>query len=222
MLLNDNFAMMLSSTGATFFMVLVAACVAISFGLPIAVLLTVSAKGRFLENAFLHRILSAIVTLGRSVPFVILMVALIPLTRFVVGSSIGTAAAIVPLSIAAIPFFARVVEGKLASVDGGVLEAALAMGFSPWQIIRKVLLREAIPGISNAITILMVSLVEYSAMAGAVGGSGLGSTAIQYGYYQFDTLVMLEALGVLVCLVLGLQFLGDRITKYLSRHLKQV
>jgi D-methionine transport system permease protein len=222
MLLNDHLSMLLESTAATLFMVFTAACVSIFFGLPIAILLTVTGKGRFLENQVLHRILSMVVTLGRSVPFVILMVALIPLTRFVVGSSIGTTAAIVPLSIAAIPFFARIVEGKLASVDGGILEAALAMGFSPGQIIRKVLLPEAIPGISNAITILLVSLVEYSAMAGAVGGSGLGSTAIQYGYYQFDTLVMMEALIILVGLVLVLQFLGDRTTKYLSRHIKQV
>lgn len=207
---------LVESTLATIYMVVVAGITAFIIGLPIAIGLTVTAKGMFYENIGVHKLLSSIVTIGRSVPFVILMVAIIPLTRFIVGTSIGTAAAMVPLSVAAIPFFARVVEGKLASVNKGLIEAAQAMGSSPLQIIFKVLLPEAIPGIANASTILFVSLTEYSAMAGAVGGSGLGNMAIQYGYYQFDTPVMLQALVTLVALVLVIQFTGDYITKKVS------
>lgn len=207
---------LIESTLATIYMVVVAGITAFIIGLPIAIGLTVTAKGMFYENIGVHKLLSSIVTIGRSVPFVILMVAIIPLTRFIVGTSIGTAAAMVPLSVAAIPFFARVVEGKLASVNKGLIEAAQAMGSSPLQIIFKVLLPEAIPGIANASTILFVSLTEYSAMAGAVGGSGLGNMAIQYGYYQFDTPVMLQALVTLVALVLVIQFTGDYITKKVS------
>lgn len=214
----ETLSTLLESTLATLYMVMVAGFSAFLIGLPIAVGLTVTAKGMFYENAYVHKVLSSVVTIGRSVPFVILMVAIIPFTRFIVGTSIGTAAAMVPLSVAAIPFFARVVEGKLASVNPGLIEAAQAMGSSPIQIIYKVLLPEAIPGISNACTILFVSLTEYSAMAGAVGGSGLGNMAIQYGYYQFNTPVMMQALVTLVALVLMIQFMGDFITRKVSHY----
>lgn len=212
----DTLNILAESTLATISMVLVAGITAFIFGLPVAVGLTVTAKGMFYENLVIHKLLSSFVTIGRSVPFVILMVAIIPLTRFIVGTSIGTAAAMVPLSVAAVPFFARIVEGKLSTVNKGLIEAAQAMGSSPMQIIFKVLLPEAVPGIANASTILFVSLTEYSAMAGAVGGSGLGNMAIQYGYYQFDTPVMLQALVTLVALVLLIQFTGDYITKKVS------
>ncbi|KAB8036858.1 methionine ABC transporter permease MetI [Silvanigrella paludirubra] len=212
----ETLSTLLDSTLATIYMVLVAGLSAFIFGLPIAIALTVTSKGMFYENPVIHKILSSIVTIGRSVPFVILMVAIIPFTRFIVGTSIGTAAAMVPLSVAAIPFFARIVEGKLATINRGLIEAAQAMGSSPMQIIRKVLLPEAIPGIANACTILFVSLTEYSAMAGAVGGSGLGNMAIQYGYYQFNTPVMMQALVTLVALVLFIQFVGDFITRKVS------
>jgi D-methionine transport system permease protein len=214
----ETLSTLLESTLATIYMVIVAGFSAFLIGLPIAIGLTVSAKGMFYENVYVHKVLSSIVTIGRSVPFVILMVAIIPFTRFIVGTSIGTAAAMVPLSVAAIPFFARVVEGKLASVNPGLIEAAQAMGSSPIQIIYKVLLPEAVPGISNACTILFVSLTEYSAMAGAVGGSGLGNMAIQYGYYQFNTPVMMQALVTLVALVLIIQFIGDFITRKVSHY----
>ncbi|KAB8028525.1 methionine ABC transporter permease [Fluviispira multicolorata] len=214
----ETLSQLLESTFATIYMVAVSGLVAFFIGLPIAIGLTVTAKGMFYENIVVHKILSSFVTIGRSVPFVILMVAIIPFTRFVVGSSIGTAAAMVPLSVAAIPFFARIVEGKFASINSGLIEAAQAMGCSPFQIIYKVLLPEAVPGIANSCTILFVSLTEYSAMAGAVGGSGLGNMAIQYGYYQFNTPVMLQALVVLVLLVLIIQFTGDYITRKISHH----
>lgn len=209
---------LLESTVATVYMVSISGLFAFFIGLPLAVALSVTAKGMFCENVFFHKLLSSIVTIGRSIPFIILMVAIIPITRFLVGTAIGTEAAIVPLSIAAVPFFARLMEGKFASVDSGLIEAAQAMGCSPFQIICKVLLPEAVPGIANACTILFVSLTEFSAMAGAVGGSGLGNMAIQYGYYQFDTLIMLQALVVLVFLVLSIQFIGDFITRKLSHH----
>jgi len=212
----ETLSTLLESTLATIYMVIVAGISAFIFGLPIAIGLTVTSKGMFYENLLLHKILSSIVTIGRSVPFVILMVAIIPFTRFVVGTSIGTAAAMVPLSVAAIPYFARIVEGKLANINRGLIEAAQAMGSSPMQIIWKVLLPESIPSILNSCTILFVSLTEYSAMAGAVGGSGLGNMAIQYGYYQFNTPVMMQALVTLVMLVLLIQFVGDYITRKFS------
>lgn len=213
---DENLPLLYESTLSTVYMVFVSAFVAFLIGTPIALGLTITAKGKFCQNLPIHKILSSIVTLGRSIPFIILMIAIIPLTRLIVGTSVGTTAAIVPLSIAAIPFFARIVEGKFAAVNPGVIEMAVAMGLSPAQIIFKVLIPEAVPGIANACTILVVSLTEYSAMAGAVGGSGLGNMAIQYGYYQFNTQVMLLALAALVVLVLGLQFLGDFLTRKLS------
>jgi D-methionine transport system permease protein len=214
----DSLPPLLESTAVTLFMVFASAFFAFIFGLPIAIGLHVTAKGMFYENKLIHKILASIVTLGRSIPFVILMVAIMPLTRFLVGTSIGTAATIVPLSLAAVPFFARIVEGKFSGVDLGLIEAARSMGATPWQMICKVLLPEATPGIANACTILLVSLTEYSAMAGALGGGGLGNMAIQYGYYQFDTVVMLQALIALVAVVLALQFLGDFTTRRLSYH----
>ena len=212
-----DYSLLFDSLLATFIMVFISAAVAIFFGLPIALGLTVTAKNRFLENKTLHRILSFIVTLGRSIPFVILMIALIPLTRFIVGTSIGTTASIVPLAIAAIPYFARLMEGKLHSVSKGIIEAALSMGLSPIQIIFRVLLKEAFPGFLNATTILFVSLTEYSAMAGALGGSGLGNMAIQYGYYQFNNAVLFQAIAALILIVLFFQFTGDFLTKKISR-----
>lgn len=215
-----DYALLYQSTLSTIFMVFVSATIALLFGIPIGVGLTVTTKGQILENIFLHKILSTIVTLGRSIPFVILMIAIIPLTRFIVGTSIGTSASIVPLAIAAIPYFARLVEGKFKTIHFGVIEAALSMGLSPLQIIFRVLLPETLPGLLNVTTILCVSLTEYSAMAGAIGGSGLGNMAIQYGYYQFNTPVLLQAIFVLIVLVLILQFGGDFLTKKASRVTK--
>lgn len=215
-----DFALLYESFLATILMVFVSGAVAFIFGIPIGIGLTVTGKNQFLENHIIHKILSSIVTLGRSIPFVILMIAIIPLTRFIVGTSIGTLASIVPLAIAAIPYFARLVEGKFKSVQFGVVEAALSMGLTPFQIIFKVLLPEAFPGLLNATTILLVSLTEYSAMAGAIGGSGLGNMAIQYGYYQFNNVVLIQAIIALILLVLLLQFLGDFFTKKFSRVVK--
>ena len=187
-------------------------------GLPLGLILACTASGHILEQPVINRILGAVINVGRSIPFIILMVAVIPFTRFVVGTSIGTTAAIVPLSIAAIPFVARLVESAVFEIDRGVIEAAQSMGSSPWQIIWKVLIPEARPALVLGLTITTVNLVGYSAMAGAIGGGGLGDLAIRYGYQRFRADVMLQTVVLLVILVQALQTLGDWANRKLSRR----
>jgi D-methionine transport system permease protein len=163
----------------------------------------------------LHRLCSGVVNTLRSVPFIILMVAIIPLTRLVVGTSIGTVAAIVPLTMAATPFFARLVDGALKEVDAGVIEAAESVGASPLQIVYKVLIPEALPALVLAVTLTAVNLVGYSAMAGSIGGGGLGDLAIRYGYQRFRGDIMLATVVILVILVQGTQMMGDTIARRL-------
>lgn len=194
--------------GSCFFSVL--------FGLPLGVLLFITRRQQLLSAPVWHRGLSMVVNVVRSIPFIILMVAIIPFTRWVVGSSIGTAAAIVPLAIAAIPFVARLMESALCDVPAGLIEAGHTMGASPWQVVTQILLPEAMPGIVRGITLTLVTLVGYSAMAGAVGGGGLGDIAIQYGYERFNADVMLATVVVLILLVQLLQWLGDQIAKRVS------
>ncbi|MCR4426830.1 MAG: ABC transporter permease [Firmicutes bacterium] len=195
-------------------MVSVAGVVSISLGLFLGVLLWFFAdpalgKGYLINRVFkLDRILQAVVNVGRSMPFLVLMVAVIPFTRAIVGTSIGTEAAIVPLSIGAIPFAARVVESSLRGVDRGVVEAALVMGATPLQVIWKVLLPEALPSLVLGFTLTLVSLVNFSAMAGAVGGGGLGDLAIRFGYQRFRQDVMIATVVVLVILVQVIQSSG--------------
>ncbi|ALA26295.1 methionine ABC transporter permease [Piscirickettsia salmonis] len=210
--------LLFSSTLDTVYMVFVAGIIAIALGLPIAIALTLARPGSLYENKSLYRLLSLIVNIGRSVPFIILMVAIIPLTRFIVGTSIGTEAAMVPLSIAAIPYFARIAEGKLHELDHSLIELSEVVGANVWQIITKVMLPEAWPALVNGMTILFVSLIEYSAMAGTIGGSGLGNMAIQYGYYRFDLKVMFLAVAGLVILVLLVQWFGDFIVASSMKH----
>lgn len=207
-----------NATKETLYMVGVAVVVAELIGLPIGILLVVSEKGHILEQLSFNKILSLIVNIGRSIPFIILLVAIIPFTRIVVGTSIGTSAAIVPLIVAAIPFVARVVESSLKEVDSGVVEAAEAMGASPWQIIVKVLLPEALPGLILGFTLTAVNLVGYSAMAGTVGGGGLGDLAIRYGYQRFRGDVMLYTVIILVVMVQLIQMLGDWISKKVAHN----
>jgi D-methionine transport system permease protein len=198
----------------TLWMVSVAGVVSISLGLFLGVLLWFFAdpalgKGYLINRVFkLDRILQAVVNVGRSMPFLVLMVAVIPFTRAIVGTSIGTEAAIVPLSIGAIPFAARVVESSLRGVDRGVVEAALVMGATPLQVIWKVLLPEALPSLVLGFTLTLVSLVNFSAMAGAVGGGGLGDLAIRFGYQRFRQDVMIATVVVLVILVQVIQSSG--------------
>jgi D-methionine transport system permease protein len=200
----------------TIYMIVVSGLVATIFGTPLGVVLFTTRKGGILENLLYSKGLSAIVNIIRAIPFIILMIALIPLTRLIVGSSIGTNAAIVPLSIAAIPFVARIVESSLIKVGDGLVEAGMAMGASPLQIINKVMIPEAMPLIIHGITTTLISLVGYSAMAGAVGGGGLGSVAINYGYQRFDFGVMLGTIIVLVVLVYAIQYLGESIAARFS------
>lgn len=205
--------LLVDSLGQTLVMVFTSGFIGFALGIPLGVLLHLSKKNGLLENSALNKSLGIVVNIGRSIPFIILLVALIPVTRFIVGTSIGTAAAIVPLTIGAIPFIARLVEGALLEVPSGLVEAAQAMGAKPIQIINKVLLPEALPGIINAVTITLVTLVGYSAMAGTVGGGGLGDVGIRYGYQRFDGTVMMITVVILVILVQIIQSIGDHLVK---------
>lgn len=207
---------LLESSWQTIYMVLVSGIIAIIFGTPLGVALLITRQKNILQNKYCNLTLGAITNIIRSIPFIILLVALIPLTRLLVGTSIGTTAAIVPLSIAAIPFFGRMIESALSEVAGGLVEAGQAMGASTWQIISKILIPETLPGIINAITILLINLIGYSAMAGAVGGGGLGDLAIRYGYQRFDIEVMFITIVILVSLVQLAQYVGDRLVKRIS------
>ncbi|NLY65644.1 MAG: ABC transporter permease [Alcaligenaceae bacterium] len=208
--------LLIDATLETLLMVGVSGLSALVFGVPLGVALIVTDKGGLLQNLPVNRVLGAIINATRSVPFIILMVAIIPLTRFIAGTSIGTGAAIVPLAIAAIPFMARVAETAMREVDRGLITAARAMGASPMQIILKVLLPEALPGLISAMVITLVSLIGYSAMAGAIGGGGLGDLGIRYGYQRFLPEVMLIVVVVLIVMVQLIQSIGDRISRHLS------
>lgn len=188
-------------------------------GVPLGIVLVTTGPGHVHEHPGVHRVLGAVVNAARSTPFIILLVAIIPLTRLLVGTSIGTAAAVVPLTIAAIPFVARLAEAALREVDPGLVEAANAMGASPAQIVTKVLIPEAMPGLVAALTITVVNLIGYSAMAGAVGGGGLGDLGIRYGYQRFMPQVMLAVVAVLIVLVQSVQSAGDRLARRLDRRL---
>ncbi|QQT84829.1 ABC transporter permease [Serratia plymuthica] len=203
----------------TLLMVGVSSLLALMLGLPLAILLVVSERGGLYEQVGVQRVLGWLVNLFRSIPFLILMVALIPFTRMIVGTSYGVWAAVVPLTIAAMPFFARIAEVSLREVDHGLVEAAQAMGCRRGHIIRHVLLPEAMPGIVSGFTITLVTMINASAMAGAIGAGGLGDLAYRYGYQRFDTQVMLTVIVVLVALVTLLQFFGDRLSRRLNhRH----
>ena len=206
------------ATLQTLGMVGAAALVTIVLGLPLGVLLASAAPGGLAPSPTLSRVLGVVVDVGRSVPFIILMVAIVPFTRLVVGTTIGSAAAAVPLTVAAIPFFARLVESSLRGVDLGVVDAGLSMGASRRQLVAKVLVPEALPGIVSGITITVVALVGYSAMAGAVGGGGLGDVAVKYGYQRFEPSVTLVCVVVLVLLVKAVQVLGDTWARRLAHR----
>ena len=182
-------------------------------GLPLGIILFLTRKDQFLENKAVNQILSFFVNVFRSIPFIILIVWMIPFTRTIVGSSIGMAAALVPLSIGAAPFIARLVENSLLEIPEGLIEAARAMGAKPMQIVTKVLLPEALPSLINAATITLITLVGYSAMGGAVGAGGLGQIGYQYGYVGYDTLVMNVVLVLLIIIVFIIQFFGDFLSK---------
>lgn len=211
--------LLLDALGQTLFMVTVSGVLATLIGVPLGVVLVVTARGHIAESPVLNKVLGAVSNATRSTPFIILLVAIIPLTRLIVGTSIGTPAAIVPLTIAAVPFVARLAEASLREVDPGLIEAAQAMGASPLQIVFKVLIPEALPGIVAGLTITVVSLIGYSAMAGAVGGGGLGDLGIRYGYQRFQPDVMVAVVVVLIVLVQAVQSVGDLIARRLNKRL---
>ena len=206
-----------SGVWETIRMTIVAAIFAYIAGLPLGILLAVTAKGSFAENKFIYGILGIIVNIFRSIPFLILLVLLIPLTRFLTGSSIGTTATIVPLTIGAVPIVARMVEGSLQEIPSGILEAAQAMGASPWRIILSFLLPEATPSLLLGAAINLATVLGYSAMAGFVGGGGLGAIAIQYGYYRYQTDVLIITVVILVLIVQVFQETGIRLSN-IKRH----
>jgi len=207
-----------ASTLDTLIMVGLSGLLGTLFGLPLGIFLATSRAGELFAAPVANRILGLIVNATRSTPFIILVVAIVPLTRLIVGTSIGTRAAVVPLTIAAIPFIARVVEAAIREVDQGLVEAARAFGASPLQIVRKVLLPEALPALTLALTLTLVSLLGYSAMVGAVGGGGLGDLGIRYGYQRFMPEVMAAVVIVLIVLVQGVQTLGEVIARRLDKR----
>ncbi|MBB6464228.1 methionine ABC transporter permease [Aminobacter carboxidus] len=210
--------LLLRSLWETVLMTAASGAISLVFGLPLGLALVVTDRGGIAEQRWINRILGAVVNGFRSVPFIILLVALIPLTRLIVGTSIGTWAAIVPLAIAATPYYARIAEVSLREVDRGLIEAVRAMGGGRWAIIREVLVPEALSGIVAGFTVTLVTLVGASAMAGAIGAGGLGDLAIRYGYQRFETAVMVAVVAVLIVLVCGIQWIGDRLVTRLDRR----
>lgn len=214
---NEMIELLIKSFWETGYMVVASTVLASLIGIPLGIILTVTRNGHILPNAVINSVLGVIVNATRSTPFIILMVAIIPLTRMLVGSSIGTTAAIVPLTISAAPFIARVIESSLLEIDHGVIEAAQSMGASPMQIIYKVLLPEALHSIVLGITLAVIALISYSAMAGVLGGGGLGDLAIRYGYQRFQPDVMIVTVVILILMVQLIQFIGDTLSKKLNK-----
>ncbi|WP_107474019.1 methionine ABC transporter permease [Streptomyces sp. TP-A0874] len=202
----------------TLFMVGWSSLIAVLGGLPLGVLLVLTDRGELLQNAPVNKIVGVVVNIGRSFPFIVLMVALIPFTRWVVGTSIGAEATVVPLAVGAIPFYARLVETAVREVDGGLVEAAQSMGAGTWTIVRKVLLPQSLPSLVAGFTTTVIALIGYSAMAGAIGGGGLGSLALTYGYQRFETDFMLVTVALLIVLVTAVQVLGDLAARAIARR----
>ncbi len=213
----DMIPLLTKALGETVYMVAVSMVIATAIGVPLGVLLHTTAKNQILECLALNRILGAVVNAVRSIPFIILMVAIIPLTRLIVGSSIGTTAAMVPLVLASIPFIGRQVETSLMEVPAGIVEAAESMGATPYQIISRVLLPEAMPNIVAQLTTVVIALVGESAMAGAIGGGGLGDLAIRYGYQRFRPEIMIATVIILIIMVQIVQFAGNSLAKRLNK-----
>ncbi|KWR89465.1 methionine ABC transporter permease [Cupriavidus sp. IDO] len=215
---SEMFDLFLTSFNETLLMVAISGVVGSLLGVPLGVLLHLTNRGGVLSHPLFNRTIGVVVNAVRSIPFIILLVVVIPFTRVIVGSSIGTMAAIVPLTIAAIPFIARLVESALREVDKGLVEAAQSMGATTGQIVWKVLLPEAMPGIVAGLTITFVSLVGYSAMAGAIGGGGLGDLGIRYGYQRYITEVMVAVVVILIVFVQAVQSFGDWLVRRISHR----
>ncbi len=212
--------MMLQGTGETLYMTFASTFFAYVIGLPLGVIMVVTAKNGISPNAGVNRVLGAVINIGRSIPFIILMLVLIPFTRFVVGKAIGPNAALVSLTVAAAPFVARVVEQSLAELDHGVVEAARTMGATKWQIVYKVMLPESVPSLMRGLSITTITLLGYSAMAGACGAGGLGDIAIRYGYHRYQFDVMIVTVVLIVVIVQLIQMVFDAITKKIDKRNK--
>ena len=214
----DMLPLITKALGETVYMVAVSMIISSILGIPLGVLLHTTSKGQILECLPINRVVGAIVNAIRSIPFIILMVAIIPLTRLIVGSAIGTTAAMVPLVLASVPFIGRQVETSLREIPYGIVEAAQSMGATPLQIIRKVFLPEAMPNIVAQLTTVIISLIGESAMAGAIGGGGLGDLAIRYGYQRFRPDIMIATVIVLIIMVQIVQFAGNKLAKHLDKR----
>ena len=215
---NETINMIILGIGETLLMVIVSTLFGYLFGLPLGIALYINNEDGIKPNKIVYKILDVIVNIGRSIPFLILLILIIPFTRLIVGKSYGTAATIVPLTISAIPFIGRMVESSLKEVDKGVIEAAQSMGASTFQIITKVLLIEARPSLINGLTICLGTIVGYSAMAGVVGGGGLGDIAIRYGYYRYQTDIMIVTVTIIVVLVQLFQWIGSKLALKLDKR----
>ncbi|SES88243.1 D-methionine transport system permease protein [Natronincola peptidivorans] len=210
--------LLLPSLRETFYMVTISTLFAVFIGTPLGIVLVITKRNHIMDHPMLNQLFSYIINMGRSFPFIILLISIIPFTRIVVGTSIGTTAAIVPLTVATIPFFARIIENALLEVDKGVIEASQAMGATNFQIIYKVLIPESMPAILLGITITIVNVIGYSAMAGAIGGGGLGDLAIRYGYHRFDKEVMIWTVFLLIIIVQFVQISGNYAAKKIDRR----
>ena len=215
--MNQILSLVLSSTGETLLMVLFSTVFSVLIGFPLGIILYITGPQGIILKKILYEVLCRLIDILRSFSFVILMIVLLPFTRFVLGKAIGTAATIIPLSIAAAPFVARVIETSLIEIDPGVITAAKAMGSTNWQIIYKVLVPEVLPSVVSGITLTVINLISYSAMAGTLGGGGLGDLAIRYGYQRFRTDIMTAAVIVIIIMVALIQFLGTKLANHILK-----
>ncbi|WP_426726398.1 methionine ABC transporter permease [Cronobacter dublinensis] len=215
---DDLWPLLAQGTLETLYMVGLAALFTVLIGLPVGVVLFVTRRDGVLPQPRLNGLLGGVINVGRSLPFIVLLIALIPLTRVIIGTTLGSTAAVVPITIGAFPFFARVVENALDEVDKGRAEAIIAMGGNAWHVISKALLPEALPALLADITLTVVMLIGFSSMAGVIGGGGLGDLAIRYGYQRFNNEVMAATVVILVVLVQGVQTLGDRLVRRLAHR----
>jgi D-methionine transport system permease protein len=215
----DDIQLFAAALGETGIMVGISGVLSLTLGLPLGLLLVITDNEGVWRHPLLNRLLGTVINAFRSTPFIILLIALIPFTRLIVGTTIGTTAAIVPLAIAATPYYARVAEMSLREVDRGLIEALRAMGATRWQIVREALVPEALPGLISGFTVTIVTLIGASAMAGAVGAGGLGDLAIRYGYQRFETDIMIGVIVLLIAMVSAVQIGGDLLARRSNRRL---
>jgi len=212
----DLIPLLAEGLGETLYMVVLSTLVSLFLGLPLGVALVVSAPGHILDSPRLHRVLGAVVNVFRSIPTIILIVLMLPLARFLVGTSLGATAAVVPLSIGAAPFLARIIESALKEVDRGKVEAALSMGATPWQIIGRVLIPEAMAPLVLGVTLAIITITSFTATAGAIGAGGLGSLAVRYGYLRYRDDVMFATVAILIIMVQGVQWSGNALARRIN------